>query len=570
MGPRLSIKKKVRDMAAREDFRQRLTRTLVQSMEEHDGMPWEQGWENAAARPFNPASGVKYKGGNVMGLLLAQLARGSNDPRWMTLKQANKAGYSIRKGAKASYVEYWDWGVPELNKVKVGKGGEHDQDDENEEQLRARRKARVFYAAVFNGEDIVGLPELISEQSWEPNELAEKLIAASGAEIEHTVVSRAGFGVVENAAYYSHATNKIVVPPKGSFKSQGDYYATVLHELAHWTGHSSRLGRRAPNEKVKFGSESYAREELRAEIAAFYLTSMLGVQGKVQNHARYTHHWLEVLKGDKHEIFRAARDAEQIVDHVFGYAPELREIVESAMAVNVLPEERAARKLDTGVSNDMPSFIPADAKPVVPVVRTGRDDPRWADFEKTLRETADRSGVVLNDESLAEVFQMMEPTFTQVMDSTTGRGMDEDVVYRMLSTRIVDEMKQVDLYQHTWNEFAERVRNASGAIPVEQVELALQTLNERYQQTMVSAANSRWDDARTADALNTVLYESGQAIDTAFVQRLVDASPAATLGDTGLDEDLDDEDVLSPLGMADVLTEDVGVMDDERIMRPGL
>lgn len=543
-------------MAAREDFRQRLTRTLVESMEEHDGLPWDQGWENAAARPFNPGSGVKYKGGNVMGLLLAQLERGSNDPRWMTLNQANKAGYSIRKGAGASYVEYWDWGVPELNKVKLGKNGEPSQEEESEEQLSARRKPRVFYAAVFNGQDIVGLPELISEQHWEANDLAEKLIAASGAEIEHATVSRAG---------YSHATNKIVVPPKAAFKSQGDYYATVLYELAHWTGHSSRLERRTPNEKVKFGSEPYAREELRAEIAAFYLTSMLGVQGKIQNHAKHTQHWLEVLRGDKHEIFRAARDAEKIVDHIFSYAPELREIVESTMAINVLPAKRAARKLDTGVSSDMPSFIPADVRPLVPMVRTGRDDSRWADFEKTLRETADRSGVVLNDESLAEIFEMMEPTFTPVMDSTTGRGMDEDVVYRMLSTRIVDEMKQVDLYQHTWNEFADRVRNASGEIPVEQVELALQALNERYQQTMVSAANARWDDVRTAEALNAVLYENGQAIDVEFVQLLIDASPVAKLSGP----DMDDDEILSPLGMANVLTEDVGAMDDERIGRPG-
>lgn len=551
-------------MAAREDFRQRLTRVLVESMEEHDGLPWEQGWENAAARPFNPGSGVKYKGGNVMGLLLAQLERGSDDPRWMTLNQANKAGYSIRKGARASYVEYWDWGVPELDSVKLGKKGEPLREEESEEQLSSRRKARVFYAAVFNGHDIVGLPELVSEQNWEANNLAEKLIAASGAEIEHAAVSRAGRG--ENAAHYSHAANKIVVPPKAAFKSQGDYYATVLYALAHWTGHSSRLGRCELNEKVKFGNEPYIREALRAEIAAFHLTSMLGVQGKVQNNTKYTQQWLEALRGDKHEIFRAARDAEKIVDHIFSYAPELREIVESAIAINVLPAERAARKLDTGVSSDMPSFIPADAKPVVPVVRTGRDDPRWAGFEKMLRETAERSGMVLNSESLAEVFQMMETTFTQVMDSTTGRGMDEGVVYQMLSTRIVDEMKQVDLYEHTWNEFADRVRNASGSIPVEQVELALQVLNERYQQTMVSAANARWDDGRTAEALNAVLYENGHAIDTAFVQRLVDASPVATLQGP----DWDDEEILSPLGMASVLTEDVGVMDDERIGRPGL
>ena len=79
-------------MAAREDFRQRLTNALIESIEENDGLPWERGWDNMATRPFNPGTGIKYKGGNVLNLLLEQIKRGSDDPRWMTLKQANHAG----------------------------------------------------------------------------------------------------------------------------------------------------------------------------------------------------------------------------------------------------------------------------------------------------------------------------------------------------------------------------------------------------------------------------------------------------------------------------------------------
>ena len=85
---------------AREDFRKKLTDRLVAFIEENDGLPWQKGWNAVNVRPFNPGTGVKYRGGNVINLLSAALERGSDDSRWMTLKQANAAGYSIRKTAK--------------------------------------------------------------------------------------------------------------------------------------------------------------------------------------------------------------------------------------------------------------------------------------------------------------------------------------------------------------------------------------------------------------------------------------------------------------------------------------
>lgn len=557
-------------MAAREDFRQRLTNALIQNLEEHDGLPWQRGWENTATRPFNPASGVKYKGGNVMGLLLAQLQRGSSDPRWMTLKQANKAGYSIRKGAKATYVEYWDWGVPGLKLTKLGADQDATENDETEEQARARTRARVFYAAVFNGADVVGLPEMVREQTWQPHELAEKLIAASGAEIEHTAVSRAGFGVVENAAYYTRGADKIVVPPKESFKSQGDYYATVLHELAHWTGHTSRLNRLAPDERAKFGSPTYAREELRAEIASFFLSSMLGVEGKAQNHAAYAASWLEALKGDKHEIFRAARDAEQIVDHIFGYAPELRDIVEGALAANTLPEDGPKRRVDIGLSDDVPNFIPADAKPAAPTVRTGRADPRWAGFEQALHETAKKAG--LNADAVAPVFDMIEPNFTTIMDGMKSKGLDEDMVYQMIGAQIIDEMKQADVHRKSWDDFAGKVRIAAQGVEVEVIESVLQETNQRYQQVLVDGVNNRWDTQKTLQELNAVLYgqsyDAVVSIDAAFVQSMIENSAVVKTLATAHAED--DDDVLMPLGMSEVMPDDAGISDDERIARPSL
>lgn len=516
---------------------------------------------------FNPGTGIKYKGGNVLNLLLEQIKRGSDDPRWMTLKQANDAGYSVRKGAKAAYVEYWDWGQPQASrKAEVDEHGkplprvEADEAAE-EEQEQQRRKPRVFFVTVFNGSDIVGLPETKREIGWQPNELAEKLIAATGAEVEHTAVSRAGFGVVENAAYYTHGQDKIVVPPRESFKSEGDYYATVLHELAHWTGHHSRLARRAPDEKRPFGSPEYAQEELRAEIASMFLTSMVGVEGRIQNHAKYTGSWLEVLKGDKHEIFRAARDAEKIVDHIFEYAPELREVVEARMADNLLPKEPPKRKLDSGISKDLPNFIPPEAKAQV---RTGRDDPRWAAFDQTVRGEARKFGV---DEAVVDkALGLIEPQFTEVMNAAKKNGYTADDMNTMLARRLVDEMRTADVRQQQWERFCDQVRQAGADLyPVEQIELALQELGGRYQQLIAKSTQEGWTKQQTDTEIRSMIFgeEGRRPITGEYVKAFIESSPAAQ--QVAASADSDDDFVLTPLGLSDAMPEDSGAVSDERI-----
>ncbi|QRD58300.1 DUF1738 domain-containing protein (plasmid) [Xanthomonas citri pv. citri] len=560
----------------RKDFRQRLTDALVQAIEENDGLPWQQGWDSMALRPFNPARGIKYKGGNVVNLLMEQIKRGSDDPRWMTLKQANEAGYSVRKGSKAAYVEYWDWGQQPTRKPEVDEHGKPLEPDEEPAQEEAvRRRPRVFYAAVFNGQDIVGLPELKREISWQPNELAEQLIEASGAQIKHVAVSRHGGALIENAAYYSHQYDKIVLPPRESFKSDGDYYATALHELAHWTGHHTRLDRRAPDEKRPFGSPEYAREELRAEIASAYLTAMLGVHGELHNHSKYTGHWLEVLKGDKHEIFRAARDAEEIVDHLFELAPELREAVEARMADNLLPKEPPRRKIGTGIIGELPNFIPADAPAPV---RTGTDDLRWAAFEKTILDEADRFGV--QRDAVKGALDLIVPQFSEIMDRAKANGFSAEEMNQMLGRSIVGEMKQADARQQVWKRFCDEVREiGKGTHPVERVEQALQQLSGHYQQVIVQSARESWPQERTNETLLGVLREAtgGIPLTPEGVGKLVASAAPEAEDDVVLEplavrqkaeaEAEDDDDlVLQPLGISGELPEDTGATRDEPIL----
>ncbi len=556
------------------DFRQRLTGAFIQAVEEHDGLPWDKGFESLAARPFNPVRGVRYRGGNVIHLLLTQLEMGSDDPRWMTLNQANEAGYSVRKGAKASYVEYWDFGrkeEPAIVKVDE-KGNPVEQEDRLPEEEPVQRKPRVFFAQVFNGADIVGLPELKRDMAWAPNAAAERLLTASGMTIEHRVLSRVGGSVIDNAAYYSPAADKSVMPPREQFKSEGDYYATALHELAHWTGHPTRLARGA----AARGTDEYAKEELRAEMASMLLTSMLGVQGTVQNHARYAAHWVEQLKGDKHELFRAARDAEQIVEHLLGYAPELREQIEAQLGQNLLQKGQGLRARNTGAIAELPNFVPATAAPAAPR-GVGREDPRWSVFEGTLRSQAERFNVDMA--AVEKALRLVEGHFTALMDKARENGYGTEEMREMLIRNLVSEMRTLDERQQAWAKFAEKVRGASPATPALEVDAALQELHAKYQGVINKAAVEQWPRERTDAALYQAVYgDAGRRpVTPEFVQDLVASSAAAAalrahagatstaaprptaLAAAAVAEDDTDELILAPIS-GDESPEELGVV----------
>ncbi|CND61907.1 zincin-like metallopeptidase domain-containing protein [Yersinia enterocolitica] len=330
----------------KRNSRQELTDKFIEALESNDDLPWRNQWKNVAMRPYNFKSGKAYRGGNVLNLMFDQSAKDSVDPRWMTFTQASKAGFKIKRGSTASLIEYWKFTEPEEKPEAV-------KENDGEETPRMF----VRYYTLFNGQDIEGLPEMqYVKAAFPPNEMAERLVKATGAKLEHRTITALGSGILEDAAFFSHSNDTIVLPPLGAFHSDSDYYATLLHELCHWTGYEDRLNRRAKNEERDPESPEYAREELRAEIGAYFLTTMLGIDGELQNHAKYTAHYLALLKNDKNEIFKAARDVDSIIEHLFSYDPELLNIIEgNTIAENVMPEEAVQ---DLG----LPNFIPPPEK----------------------------------------------------------------------------------------------------------------------------------------------------------------------------------------------------------------
>ncbi|WP_417814426.1 zincin-like metallopeptidase domain-containing protein [Thalassospira alkalitolerans] len=259
--------------------------------------PWQKPWEPGKVRmaPFNPVSGKDYHGINALWLEM----RGRSDPRWMTYRQASAQDAQVRKGEKGTMIEYWKWS--EREKV-LDDNGKPVLDDKGVAKTRDVRldRPRVFHAVVFNADQIDGLaPYIAPEPTFSPVERAEQILKQGNVPIFHDQNDR---------AFYRSSTDQIHMPHQAAFKGQYEYYATALHELGHATGHGSRMAR----EFGPFGSEVYAKEELRAEIASYMLTTELGLGHYPERHASYVGSWMKAIKEDRNALFASARDAENI------------------------------------------------------------------------------------------------------------------------------------------------------------------------------------------------------------------------------------------------------------------
>jgi len=325
----------------KRDHRREVTDAIIKMLE--DGVaPWQKPWEGAAM-PFNPTTERAYRGGNAVHLLATGIGREYADPRWMTYKQAADQGWQVRKGEKGTHIEFWEVkGRSNEKDVAPDQSGTESPADEN-----SRRLIHRIYT-VFNAKQIDGIPEYQPKNrtSFEAVQAGERILANSGARIEHDQLDN---------AFYNRRSDSIHLPPKHAFKDAPGYYGTALHELAHWTGHPSRLNRSTLSDSYRFGDLNYAKEELRAELASVFMAAELGVPHDPANHAAYVSSWIKALRDDKNEIFRAAHEASSATDFVLSLGREAA-LVE---AVALAGSETAVR--------DAPEFHPLE-NGTVPVI----------------------------------------------------------------------------------------------------------------------------------------------------------------------------------------------------------
>ena len=267
-------------------------------------IPWSQPWKNGLdGLPFNAASKREYHGMNVFLLWITQMSKSYSSSGWLTFKQAKELGGSVRKGEKSTEVVWWQpWEKMVIN-------------EDGEKEKKKGLYLKIFH--VFNVEQCDGLPERITNPTVKLPGLGNKLsneyknfVSATGAVIK----------VGGNDACYVPVMDYIKMPKLEQFKSADDYALTELHELTHWTGAKARLDR---NLGGRFGAETYAIEELIAEMSAAFLGAHLNVQSKIERHASYVDNWLKILRQDKKAIFTAASQATKAANFLRAFSEEV-------------------------------------------------------------------------------------------------------------------------------------------------------------------------------------------------------------------------------------------------------
>lgn len=281
-----------------KEFRQHIADAFVQALSEK-GLEWKKGW--VTNPPINAVTGKRYKGLNHFSLSMAMFEYAKSgegyDNRWATFKQVQDKGWKVKKGAKGQKVEYWQPYDFE-KKAPI-----------TWEELSARQKSKdkmigviAKYYVVFNGKDIEGIPELPPCEKGKilSDGIIEKISTGMGVEIRHD-----GAGM----AFYRSSDDSIHLPETDSFYSSYAYNATALHELSHATGAKHRLNRNIQN---FFGTESYAYEELVAEISSCFMGEHLEIiqtEEHIQNHKAYVTSWIQSIKERPEALIAAIRDA---------------------------------------------------------------------------------------------------------------------------------------------------------------------------------------------------------------------------------------------------------------------
>jgi antirestriction protein ArdC len=274
------------------DIAQQITDSIIAELEK-GAAPWVKPWRTlkqapGAGMPYNPASGTQYRGVNHFWLGMQPWAL----PWFVTYKQAQALGGTVKAGQKGTPVVYWNVHRKET------------QGDNGETVTSAYAFVKSYW--VFNVEQCEGL-----ELPPMPETPAPDFDAVPGvmALVDRLALS-GGLTHAGDQAYFRPSTDAIVMPPMAAFTDAAHYHATLLHECVHATGHDSRLKRLTP---ARFGSEEYAYEELVAELGAAMLCAHTGINGDLR-HAAYIESWLKALRNDKKFILSAAGKAQAAMD----------------------------------------------------------------------------------------------------------------------------------------------------------------------------------------------------------------------------------------------------------------
>lgn len=287
-------------MANTDFIYEMITNKVIERLEQ-GVVPWRKPWtEHTMPRSIN---GHVYRGVNVFILLAA----GYESPYWLTRNEINKRGGRIREGEQSTVIIFW-----KILRVR---------DKENPDEVKTIPHLQYF--RVWNFEQVENVAEpkggaFPNRNQDATNLVAEDRHAAAAAIVDGypnpPTISHKGKG-----AFYYPGPDLVEVPSLVSFSDLDEYYSTLFHELGHSTCHESRLNRQSD---YVFGSHSYGREELVAEMVATFLTSEAGIVSTFDNSAAYLGAWIRTIKEDPKAIIKAGAQAQRAADYILGRTPK--------------------------------------------------------------------------------------------------------------------------------------------------------------------------------------------------------------------------------------------------------
>lgn len=344
-------KKKSSAVERVEEQRTAVVEKVVEDMR-RNGLRWSEPYLPTLA-PHNPVTGTVYQGGNRLHLAFTGMSRGFTDNRWCTFKQVQDAGWHLKKGAKSAIIERW--------KAFTVKG---ENEETGEEEVTGRYMRLVGYWNVFNASEVEGIPAEVTPQHVcdRTAAIAADLIASSRC----PVVESPGY---LNTAAYAPLSDRILIAPRDTFRSDESFTRTLLHEMTHSTGHPSALDRGC---NTDFGSPEYAKEELVAELGSLFMSADLGIQSAdmegefYENHVSYLKSWIGALEDDPSYLFKAASQADKAsaylkerYDVELGRDPERGRVEREEDRVTLSGEAKAmcdAAKVQTRHERDVPQM----------------------------------------------------------------------------------------------------------------------------------------------------------------------------------------------------------------------
>jgi antirestriction protein ArdC len=314
-------------MVAPPSLAARVTAHIIDALN-HGVRPWTQPWDSAGALALPLRhNGVPYRGFNVVALWAVAAKRQLTHRHWFSFKQAQALGAHVRRGESATRVTFYSNTQP---------AEAEDQSANQAMSASTKRRAILRTFGVFNVAQIDNLPAQFYATPIPVTDCDDTALATRFDRVP-AVIQHGGA-----RACYDPLADTIRLPPRHSFVSTAQFFSTLLHELAHWTGHPTRLARDAFLTLGPRAPAVYAREELVAELTAAFLGAELGLPvDHLECHAAYLDYWLKLLDREPGALLSAASHAQRAADFLrplLGFAP----VVTAAIAAAIHTPDRAS------------------------------------------------------------------------------------------------------------------------------------------------------------------------------------------------------------------------------------